>query len=678
MVSGLHDVFEAELAAEDLARLPAEQALQVCIHLVTKVMRSDVASLYGFDADRDELTLIATRGLAHSGVGFVALRLGEGATGRAAQTGQAYAVRDVADDPHFKIIPGFDQSGFRSILAVPVVLGPALLGALNVQSIGAHSYTDDEINSLHAIAAQIAPLLARWHSDGDVARQLRGPKLLSYVDGMAAAALGPTELCERLVADLATVLPQLDCGVSLVGAQAWIGSSIEPGPGVTTVPLRGQQRECGVLALRHRAPGVPPWDNPPAWEYVRSIAEQFAIALEHALDVRDRQSGLADSETYDSLVAFVLDDRGLEELIAEVSRRAGAPVSVIDAFGTVLAGPELDGTPSPGRREVAIRAGDQQLGLLVADGDAAPALFETAAQVVALEFTKWRVGFEVETRLRGDLLELLLRGTDANRREVIPRASLAGLDLRRAYTPIMFAIESGSGSHSADGLDPMGLRSMVALVQHRLGDPPGSLVFPRADGLLVLLDAQSTAPATGRAESRVSSRAEAIRADLVRLRRGTRVGVGIGTPTSWPENFSRVVHTTVRAAEFALRMKREDGVSSSALGAYALLIALDEEALREYVRAHLGILLDQDAKSGGDLVATLEAYHLAGDRLKPAAEALFIHVNTMKYRIARIEALTDGALSAPSRRHDLYLALRALRVLDSERTSMLTDKLTDD
>jgi sugar diacid utilization regulator len=219
---------------------------------------------------------------------------------------------------------------------------------------------------------------------------------------------------------------------------------------------------------------------------------------------------------------------------------------------------------------------------------------------------------------------------------------------------------------------------MAELVQRRLGAPPRSLVFPRDDGLLVLLDAAPTPGSTGRAESGVGDRVEAIRADLARLRRGTRVGVGTGTPTVWPENFRRVVHTTVRAAQFALRTNRTDGVSSSTLGAYALLIALDEEALHEYVRAQLGILLDQDAKSGGDLVATLEAYHVAGDRLKPAAEALFIHVNTMKYRIARIETLTDGALSSPSRRHDLYLALRALRVLGSERTSSLTDKLTHD
>jgi DNA-binding PucR family transcriptional regulator len=69
----------------------------------------------------------------------------------------------------------------------------------------------------------------------------------------------------------------------------------------------------------------------------------------------------------------------------------------------------------------------------------------------------------------------------------------------------------------------------------------------------------------------------------------------------------------------------------------------------------------------------LEAYHLAGDRLKPAAEALFIHVNTMKYRIARIDALTAGALSSPVRRHDLYLALHALRVVDSDRKTLLGD-----
>ena len=659
---------ETELAGLDA--LPAEGAFQACVAAVARLMHADVASLYEFAADRGELTLIATVGLPHSAVGFVTLALGEGVTGRAAAEQAPYAVSDVAADPHFKLIPGFDQSGYRSILAVPVLAEGVLLGALNVQTVAEHAYDAAEVSALVELSELIAPLFTRWRNDGDSARQLRGPKLLSMVDGMAAAALAPRELCQRLVDDLAAVLPLVDCGVRLHGdASGWIGAEIGDDPAGVTVTLRGDTRECGILALRNRGAEVPPWDNPAAWHYVGSIAEQFGIALERALDVSARHGYPGDSDTYDSLVSVVLDDRGLDGLVEEVARRSEATVTVLDSFGIVLAGdraqdPRGDNPPvnAGPYRDVPIRAGDQQLGILrVAGGQASDAMLETAAQVVALELIKWRVGFEVETRLRGDLLELLLSGADANPREVIPRASLSGLDLRRPYTPVMLAIDPSSPM----GRNPMAMRSMVELVQRRFGAPPRAVVFQRNDGLLALIADDGP--------SEVTAAAEMARNDLARLSPRARIGLGIGRSTLWPDGFRRSVQTTVRAAEYGLRTGLDRGIRSDELGSYGLLVALEPEVLAEYVHAQLGVLIEQDERSGGDLVATLEAYHLAGDRLKPAAEALFIHVNTMKYRIARIDALTEGALSSPVRRHDLYLALHALRVVDSDRKTMLGD-----
>ncbi len=652
--------FQQELASERVDVLPAEAAVQVCVKAVANAMGTAVASLYGFDPDRGELPLIATRGLAHSAIGFVALKLGEGATGRAAQGRCPLAIEDVTRDPLFTLIPGFDQSGFRSILAVPILDGDRLVGALNIQSVDRHRYTGTEIATLEALAGALAPLLSGWHADGNLSRQLRGPRLLSYVDGMVAASQGPAEICERLADDLSTVLSHVVCQVRLVTDEAdpiAVGRDVELPTEVLVVDLRGETRLCGHLTLQYTGSGVAPWHNPAAQRYVASVTEQFGIALERVLAARGRRETAAEQEAQDDLISFVLGDRGLDALVAEVSRLAGGAVAILDPFGSTLAGtvPESGGVERP------ILAGDQQLGSLV--GPEESAVLSAAAQVVALELTKWRVGFEVETRLRGDLLDLLLEGTQANARDVIPRASLSGLDLRRAYTPVMFAITLSGGRSQ----EPMALRSMVDLVQRRLGPPPAALVFARTEGLLALVDASTEA---------LTERVETLRTDLSRLAGTPSVGLGLGTPSIWPDTFARAVRTTVRAAEVAKRMGSTRALSGERLGCYVLLVTMDHEALQDYVRDQIGVLLDQDERSGGDLVATLEAYFAAGDRLKPAAEALFIHVNTLKYRIARIDALTDSALSDPGRKHNLYLALHALRVLDSERKSLLQDNFS--
>lgn len=191
-------LFLEALDRADFDGLQAESALQVCIASIAEIMHCDVVSLYEIAPDRNELTLVATLGLAPSAVGFVTLALGEGVTGWSAKTMAPYSVADVATDTQYKIIPGFDQSGCRSILAVPVVQELELIGALNVQTVEVHEYSKDEVDALICLAGLIAPLFGRWHDDA-AARRLRGPKLLSMVQGMAAASLAPRDLCDQMI-----------------------------------------------------------------------------------------------------------------------------------------------------------------------------------------------------------------------------------------------------------------------------------------------------------------------------------------------------------------------------------------------------------------------------------------------------------------------------------------------
>jgi hypothetical protein len=94
------------------------------------------------------------------------------------------------------------------------------------------------------------------------------------------------------------------------------------------------------------------------------------------------------------------------------------------------------------------------------------------------------------------------------------------------------------------------------------------------------------------------------------------------------------------------------------LASHVLLLAAVPDEVR---RAFRGRLLDRvvgyDLEHQADLVRTLEAFLRYDGSWTRCAAALHVHVNTLRYRIGRIEELTGRDLSRLEDRVDFYLAL---------------------
>ena len=112
------------------------------------------------------------------------------------------------------------------------------------------------------------------------------------------------------------------------------------------------------------------------------------------------------------------------------------------------------------------------------------------------------------------------------------------------------------------------------------------------------------------------------------------------------------------------------GPASVAGGAASIGVG-DKRRLQEFVDQYLGVLLEHDGRQGTQFVRTLEAFHAHSDNPRLAAAALFVHVNTLKYRLSRIEALSGFDLHRISDRFNMYIALYALRFLEPDRHSLL-------
>ena len=74
----------------------------------------------------------------------------------------------------------------------------------------------------------------------------------------------------------------------------------------------------------------------------------------------------------------------------------------------------------------------------------------------------------------------------------------------------------------------------------------------------------------------------------------------------------------------------------------------DPDELAGFARQTLGPLLGYGAHAGAELLRTLDRYLESGGDLKATARALSVHVNTVKYRLSRVEALCGVRLRDPN------------------------------
>lgn len=101
---------------------------------------------------------------------------------------------------------------------------------------------------------------------------------------------------------------------------------------------------------------------------------------------------------------------------------------------------------------------------------------------------------------------------------------------------------------------------------------------------------------------------------------------------------------------------QEGGGSNDLLAPMLDALRADPERARYY--AHLlDPLRRYDREHHGDLVKTLSAYLRHGGNAVAAAGALYIHRNSMRYRLARIRALLAEDIDDPDTRLALRVAL---------------------
>ena len=108
----------------------------------------------------------------------------------------------------------------------------------------------------------------------------------------------------------------------------------------------------------------------------------------------------------------------------------------------------------------------------------------------------------------------------------------------------------------------------------------------------------------------------------------------------------------------------------SDLGLTRILYNQDHQVLQEFYRETLGDLEKYDSEQKSDFVNTLEKYLNYKCELKAAADALFLHPNTLRYRLKKIEEILDVNLDYMDTKLNLLAAFKITYLLKAAGTEV--------
>lgn len=138
----------------------------------------------------------------------------------------------------------------------------------------------------------------------------------------------------------------------------------------------------------------------------------------------------------------------------------------------------------------------------------------------------------------------------------------------------------------------------------------------------------------------------------------------------------RLLHDARRVCQLnQLRARNPTPPKSPPPPLSALLLSADDDARKALHQTVLEPLIDYDEQHGSELLHTLNVFLSSNAHWSSSAAQLGVHVNTLRYRLARIEKCTGRDLGSMADRVDFFVALRAREA--SERDGAVADGQLD-
>jgi GAF domain-containing protein len=327
-----------------------------------------------------------------------------------------------------------------------------------------------------------------------------------------------------------------------------------------------------------------------------------------------------------------------------LSRRAPEPEILPARHGGNL--PESIWGPSEdaAANVVPLIVGDERLGVLaVSLADTTPEAATTLSAVAAHASVAIRRHQVIEALQETNLAKDLFQGlaTDGSRPDLSDLADRLSIDLDAPHL-VLHVMEGGAASRER-ARDTSAHRQ---LPWRALADRAEARLSGRFRGSLFDHHERSIRALVPLADESPQQAIEAIREMGWSSDQGPGLSVGVSNPCRGTGSFAKGLREAASAAEVGALIRGGPGVATyDDLGPYRYVLG-SEEGDRDRFQQALKLVLDYDERRGTQLLHTLEGYLDHRGNVVATARALYIHANTLRQRLDRIQRVSGLDLEA--------------------------------
>ena len=400
---------------------------------------------------------------------------------------------------------------------------------------------------------------------------------------------------------------------------------------------------------------------------------------------------------HEKLTKIVLEEKGLEAILSTLSALVGCSAVLFDFHGVVLCeaayrrhlGAELIADLW---RMISDRRADRQNFALTMEGVGSGVqvypvvashrigaflavvkdsgdfseydriILHNVVTVTALELVKKKAVAETEKRLAGDFFDELI-ASDLYEEEIARRLAFFGLDPQSPHLIVLVDIDDQGDGAGAEAAQEVKERLHWTVDEFMARHDVLCISASRSDSVVILVQ-------PGKKDAReIIGMAGELQAVIAEMLPEISVSIGIGRPHRQLIDLRQSYYE----ASYAIKIRKLKGeprviASFDDLGSYGLLLGLqDTLSLEVFYDSVLGKLQDYDEQNSSDLVKSLACFLEANGHWGDAAEKLYVHRHTLRYRMKRVEEITGRDLNQSQDRMEFWLALKAKELIDQSK-----------
>ena len=401
---------------------------------------------------------------------------------------------------------------------------------------------------------------------------------------------------------------------------------------------------------------------------------------------------------HEKLTKIVLEEKGLDAILSTLSALVGCSAVLFDFHGLVLCEASYRRKLPPGTvaelwAQISDRRASRQdfsvgieglsggvqvypvvashrigafLAVVKDNGDFSDydrIILHHVVTVTALELVKKKAVAETEKRLAGDFFDELV-ASDLYEEEIARRLAFFGLEPEAEHLLMLVDIDGFKAF-----LDSQREEAVVQDIKERLHWAVDEFLArrstpfisaSRSDSVVVLVQLGSDSTAS------VMRMAQELHTTIGEMLPEITVSMGLGRPHRSLVDLRQSYYE----ATYAIKIRKLKGdtnvlASFDDLGSYGLLLGLqDTLSLEVFYDSVLGALREYDEENSSDLVKSLAYFLEANGHWGDAAERLYVHRHTLRYRMKRVEEITGRSLESAQDRMEFWLALKAKELID--------------